>query len=72
MMRLITLLSIVFALLGMSGTYLVSHNLPHALLFMAVITALGAGYDLWSAQYGFVLSSAIGAYLYWRGWGRRK
>ena len=64
--------SLAFSILTLAGIYLTSRSITWGWLYMAALQVPGTIYDVLTGQYGFILLGAVGAWMYWTGWTRRR
>ena len=57
---------------ALAGTWLISHGKRVGWMWMLLIQVPGGAYDVVTHQYGFVLLSVVGAWIYLGGWKRVK
>lgn len=56
------------AVAGLFGTWLISRKHLIGWLYLVAFQFPAGAYDIWTRQYGFVLTTIIGAHIYWQGW----
>lgn len=70
-MKYLPEISLVLALTGLLGTFMISRGVRAGWLYMVAFQIPCGAYDIWTRQYGYLLTLAIGGWVYFSGWRRR-